>query len=107
MESDGIYYFNRCRRCNRLITKLQVIKAFKTVGNLCPCGSSMFGPSNLLWQEWVLPRVLKMVVYQLLGKLAPPPSDEPAIPPMPDNVRFASVPPLSAEEVRPPEEGEK
>jgi hypothetical protein len=50
---------------------------------------------------------MKMVVYQLLGKLAPPPSDEPSIPPVPVNVRFASVPPLSAEEVRPPEEGEK
>ena len=105
MESDGIYYFNRCRRCNTLITKLQVKESFATGTGLCTCGSMMFGPTNPLWYEWLLPRALKMVVYQLLGKLEPAPLDDLA-PPVPSNVRFASVPPLSDGEVRPPEDGE-
>ena len=28
MKTDGIYYFNRCRKCNTLITKLQIRAAF-------------------------------------------------------------------------------
>ena len=107
MESDGIYYFNRCRRCNRLVTKLQIIKAFSQVGEMCPCGSSMFGPSNLVGYEWLYPRVLKMVVWKLLGLLPPAPKDSSELPPMPDASQFASVPPLSASELRASDEDDK
>jgi hypothetical protein len=105
MESDGIYYFNRCRRCNGLITKLQVAAALKTGKDVCPCGSSMFGPTNPLRWEWIKPSVLKMCVYQILGKLAPPPDDGVA-PPVPASIKFGAVKPLSPDEVRPAEEGE-
>lgn len=102
--SDGIYYFNRCRRCNTLITKLQLLAAFKRDGVICACGSGMFGPTNPLWYEWLTPRALKMVVWKLLGLLpaAPEPSTEVVF----DPSRFQKVQPLSAAEVRAPEEGE-
>jgi hypothetical protein len=105
MESDGIYYFNRCRRCNSLLTKLRVKAALETGSDVCSCGSGMFGPTNPIGLEWVTLPVLKMCVYQLLGKLAPPPDDG-VVPPVPASMRFTSVPALSPDEVRPPEEGE-
>lgn len=104
MESDGIYYFNRCRRCNGLVTKLMIRKAMETRADVCPCGSGMFGPTNPIKWEWLLPRTLKMIVYQLLGLLAPPPDDG-VVPPVPPRA-FQAVAPLSAEEIRAPEEGE-
>lgn len=103
MKSDALYYFNRCRRCNTMLTKLQIQRAFATDGIVCTCGSGMFGPTNPLWYEWLTPRALKMVVYQLLGKLtpAPEPSEKPPLPPA--GVR--PVPALAAEE-RPTEDDE-
>jgi len=105
MESDGIYYFNRCRRCNSLLTKLEIRVVLKTGKDACPCGSSMFGPTNPIRWEWIKPSVLKMCVYQILGKLAPPPEDG-VVPPIPASVRFRGVAPLSKDEIRVPEEGE-
>jgi hypothetical protein len=105
-ETDGIYHFNRCRRCNGLITKLEVLRAFKTGKDVCACGSAMFGPTNPVGAEWLKPKSLKMIVYQLLGLLAPaPPSD--VMPPLPGGVNFKRVGPLSPDEIRAPEEGEK
>ena len=103
MESDGIYHFNRCRRCNGLVTKLMIKEAMQTRADVCPCGSGMFGPTNPIKWEWLLPRTLKMIVYQLLGLLPPAPEDG-IVPPSPGT--FQSVAPLSAAEIRPPEEGE-
>ena len=106
MKTDGIHYFNRCRRCNTLLTKLQIQHAFATDGVICTCGSGMFGPTNPVWYEWLLPRVVKMSAWQIMGWLAPAPSsDVPGIAPGPAN--FTPVQPLSAEEIRPPEEGEE
>jgi hypothetical protein len=105
MESDGIYYFNRCRRCNGLLTKLEIKAALSTGKDVCPCGSSMFGPTNPLRWEWIKPSVLKMCVYQMLGKLAPAPDDGIA-PPVPAAMKFGAVPPLSNDEIRVPEGGE-
>jgi hypothetical protein len=78
--SDGLYYFNRCRRCNSLITKLQLQRAFSTDGVVCSCGSGMFGPTNPLWYEWLYPRVLRMSLYQLLGWLEPAPEPSQEVP---------------------------
>jgi hypothetical protein len=104
-ETDGIYYFNRCRRCSGLITKIQILKAFKGTGEPCPCGSSMFGPTNPIGLEWVSPKVLQMIVWQMLGWL--PPAPEPTVaPPVPDAAKFKRVFPLSKDEIRLPEEGE-
>lgn len=103
-ETDGLYYFNRCRRCHRLITKIQILEAFQGKGEVCSCGSAMFGPTNPVGLEWLKPSVLKMIVWQLLGLLKPAPEPEVA-PPMPQ--MFPKVPPLSPDEIRAPEEGEK
>ena len=103
-ETDGIYHFNRCRKCTGLITKLEVLHAFKTGKEVCACGSAMFGPTNPVGTEWLLPKSLKMIVYQLLGMLAPAPPAE-VVPPVPGT--FPSVAPLSPDELRAPEEGEK
>lgn len=98
MESDGIYYFNRCRRCNSLITKLQVIAALKVGGDVCECGSGMFGPTNPLRREWWTLPVLKMIVYKLLGWLTPAP--EPSVMPHVPEVTglMQKVTPLSKQE---------
>lgn len=104
-ESDGLYYFNRCRRCMGLITKIEVKAALETGADVCPCGSSMFGPTNPLKWEWIKPSVLKMCVWQMLGKLAPPPENG-VVPPVPASVKFRGVAPLSKDEIRVPEEGE-
>lgn len=99
MKTDGLYYFNRCRRCNTLITKLQLIHGFQTEGVMCACGSGMFGPTNPLWYEWFLPRVMRMSLWQIMGWLAPAPaSDVPGVAPGPANL--PPVKPLSAEEIR-------
>jgi hypothetical protein len=105
-ESDGLYYFNRCRRCMGLITKLEVLHAFQTGGDVCKCGSAMFGPTNPVGTEWLSPKALKMILYKILGRLAPAPESDVA-PPMPVGGKFVSVPPLSPDEIRGPEEGEK
>jgi hypothetical protein len=101
---DGLYYFNRCRRCNTMITKLQLLRAFRTDGVICSCGSGMFGPTNPLWHEWFTPRAMKMVVYKLLGLLSPAP--EPTTEVVMDPTKFQRVTPLAPAEVRAPEDGE-
>jgi hypothetical protein len=103
-ETDGVYHFNRCRRCNGLVTKLMILDAMQTRADVCPCGSGMFGPTNPVKWEWLLPRTLKMCVWQLMGWLAPSPEDG-IVPPVPAG-SFQPVAPLSAEEIRAPEEGE-
>ena len=97
-ETDGVYYFNRCRRCMSLITKLEVLRVFAKGGELCSCGSMMFGPTNPIGLEWIKPSVLKMVVYKLAGKLAPPPEDG-VVPPVPTfGGTMQRVSPLSQQE---------
>ena len=98
METDGIYYFNRCRRCNGLVTKLMIRKAMETRAEVCPCGSGMFGPTNPIGLEWLKPSVFKMVVYKLAGQLAPPPDDG-VVPPVPTfGDKMQRVSPLSQQE---------
>lgn len=91
-ETDGLYYFNRCRRCTGLITKLEVKRALETGGDICACGSGMFGPSNPIGSEWISPKVLRMIVAKLLGRLAPAP--EPGVMPhVPELTGFLGRPP--------------
>ena len=73
--TDHIYYFYRCKGCTRILTKLQIIAMMKT-GNLCPCASGQITPCNPRGFDYLLPRVWKMVIWHLLGRLAPPPKPE-------------------------------
>ena len=52
------YPFMRCRRCARLCTR-QEIDAGLQVGRICPCGSVQYFPTDPLWYEFLLPRVIK------------------------------------------------
>lgn len=92
MESDGFYYFNRCRKCHSLITKLELLHALKTGDNACACGSGMFGPTNPIRWEWVSLKVLRMVVAKLLGRLAPAPTPS-VMPHVPELGTFLGRPP--------------
>ena len=75
MKTDHVFYAYRCRKCTRVITKLQVLAFMsgKTSGRLCPCGSGQLAPCDLAGTDWLLPRVWKLVLFYLLGRLAPPP----------------------------------
>ena len=93
MKTDHVFYAYRCRKCTRIVTKLQVLDKMggKDV-RLCPCGSGQIAPCDLAGADWLLPRVWKLVLYYLLGRLAPPP--EPS--------RVIHVEPLTpVEETRP------
>jgi hypothetical protein len=74
MKTDYIFYTYRCKSCTRVVTKLQVLammsgQSFK----LCPCGGSQIAPCDLVGSDWFQPRVWKLAIYHLLGRLAPPP----------------------------------
>ena len=89
------YYFYRCRKCQGLITRLQMRDALTRGPEMCACGSGMIGPTNPLKWEWLKPSVLKMTLLKLLGQLEDAPA--PTLPlPVPVGVR--SVPALKDEE---------
>lgn len=89
------YYFYRCRKCNSVITRLDLNAALEHGPSVCPCGSGMIGPTNPLGMEWLRPGVLKMTALKLLGRLEGAPA--PTLPlPIPAGIR--SVPALANEE---------
>lgn len=57
---DHAYDFYRCQRCQRLITQPEMRRAMRATKLLrvCPCGALKFSPTNPLWYEYLLPRVL-------------------------------------------------
>lgn len=67
-EGKEQYDFYRCRKCLRLITKLEELSAFKT-GKVCPCGSASYVPANMRWYDWFLPRVWKFA-WERINKRA-------------------------------------
>lgn len=54
------YDFYRCQRCQRLVTAPQLARALQRTDKLeiCPCGGLKISPTNPLWWELFLPRVL-------------------------------------------------
>lgn len=60
----------RCRTCGRLLTRLEVNAIFEGTKEppLCPCGGNSFSSSWPVGPEWLLPRVLKLVILRALGK---------------------------------------
>ena len=74
MKTDHVFNVYRCKSCTRVVTKLQVLAMMTgKVPRLCACGGSQINPSDLVGADWLLPRVWKLVLYYLLGRLAPPP----------------------------------
>lgn len=74
--TDHIFYAYRCKGCNRIVTKLQVLDMMNgKTGRLCSCGGNSISPCDIAGFEWFLPRVWKLVAYKLVGKLAPPPEE--------------------------------
>jgi DNA-directed RNA polymerase subunit RPC12/RpoP len=60
------YFFYRCHRCARLITILEE-KAEIRKGLMCPCGSLNYKPTNLLWYDWLKPKVWRVTIVRMLG----------------------------------------
>lgn len=63
------YDFMRCGKCGRLITHLEMVRAIgpKGTGKACPCGALKYAPSNLVWYDWLKPRVLYFACQRLRG----------------------------------------
>jgi hypothetical protein len=75
LETDGLYYINRCAKCQSVITKLQIIESNNSnpFHAACPCGSRRSSPSNLLWYENLLPRVMWLtLLYWANGRFGLP-----------------------------------
>jgi NAD-dependent SIR2 family protein deacetylase len=67
--SDTTYHINRCSKCGRLLTKLEItarIDGRKPLP-ICPCGSNSFRPSMCKAWEYFLPRVIWLAVGVLRG----------------------------------------
>lgn len=58
--ADTTFHINRCTKCGRLITKTEVLDRLEGRKPLptCPCGSNSIRPSEPLWWEYALPRVM-------------------------------------------------
>lgn len=75
MKTDGLFYAYRCKSCQRIVTKLQVLAMMEgTTGDLCPCGARQISPCNITGLDWLLPRVWKLILAVYRGKLAPEPA---------------------------------
>lgn len=72
MKTDGIFYAYRCKSCQRIVTKHQVLDMQKT-GELCPCGGRQISPCNIVGSDWIQPRVWKLAYAVWRGQLAPEP----------------------------------
>ena len=64
----------------------------------------MFGPTNPVGLEWIMPRIAEDDRLAALGLLAPAPEIGGACS---DPKAYQQVTPLSEDEIRAPEEGEK
>lgn len=60
------YDFMKCQKCGRLITKPEIDEKLAS-GNICPCGSLKYSPVNILWWQWVFPRVWKFAYLRARG----------------------------------------
>jgi len=85
IETDGLYYINRCTKCQRVVTKIEIARSnssqpFKPA---CPCGSRRTSPSNLKTWENFLPRVIWLTILYWLGRIPPAPVYVPTPAPSP------------------------
>lgn len=107
--TDGYFLFYRCRKCAKLITKLQLMDCFaRKTSSACPCGGGSFSPTDVLPEEYAtlggkwqwfrfnvlrkddyFTRLWKMWYAVKKGEVAPAPEDLPE----PD-YKFTEVPPL-------------
>ena len=55
MKTDHIFMTYRCRQCQRVVTKLQVLSMMSgQTGRLCACGGSQIAPCDLAGLDWLL-----------------------------------------------------
>jgi hypothetical protein len=59
--------FYRCRRCQRLITQPELVRALGPAGrgSACPCGGTTYTPTNLTWTGRLLPRVWAFAIARI------------------------------------------
>lgn len=75
-ESDGLFLTNRCSKCGRALTKLEILERVHDARlSICPCGSNKFHSSNFKWwEELFLVRSWRAYFAWKKGLLAPPPT---------------------------------
>jgi hypothetical protein len=74
METDMIFYTNRCK-CGRALTKVEILERMQGPKGLCPCGSNEFHSTNFKWWEQLfLARSWRMWRMIRKGLLPPPPN---------------------------------
>ena len=71
--SDTTFHINRCSKCGRLVTKIEILDRLEGKRPLpvCPCGSNSIRPSNPKWWEYGLPRVIRLALEILMGRIKP------------------------------------
>jgi NAD-dependent SIR2 family protein deacetylase len=71
--SDTTFHVNRCTKCSRVVTKLEILDRLegRKALPICPCGSNSIRPSNPLWWEYFLPRMIRLAFGVLTGTVKP------------------------------------
>lgn len=68
LDLENNFFFYRCYLCHGLITIYEEYESAFT-GQVCPCGSRRYSPSNLVWYDYLKPRVWKIVWGYWTGKI--------------------------------------
>jgi NAD-dependent SIR2 family protein deacetylase len=71
--SDTTFHVNRCVKCGSVVTKIDVLDRLdgRKPLPICPCGSNSIRPSNPLWWEYFLPRMIRLAYGVLTGSVKP------------------------------------
>lgn len=69
---ESVYDFYRCQACHTLITRVEEMDFFDSTSSryskVCvSCGYRRYHPTNPVWWEFLLPRVMKFAVYRIAG----------------------------------------
>lgn len=76
-RTDGLFYTNRCGKCGRALTKIEIYERWNVPGGICPCGSNKFHSTNFKWwEELFLIRSWKLWWAIRKGLLPPAPTKQ-------------------------------